>query len=221
MGLPTHISSTGAQGSGVTTNTNFYATTAQDDVAIESMAVSGAGAAATPPSGWTQISDVTVGTYRLITCWKLCGVNEADHAWTSITGGNRFILSTVIRGCPNTGNPWDVLTDGTAAASTSFSAALGTTVFSDCLYLIHIGNPGSCTISSEADSNLSSITEQYDTATTSNSRHCVTGGLAIAGAAGTLTATQSASLAQAWMAIALKSTTSVTTTDTSGMLSCF
>lgn len=204
MVLPTHISTTGAQGASITTNTNWYSTTATDDIGYETMAVSGAGAAATVPSGWTQISDVTVGTYRLITCWKRCGTNEADHAWSAITGTNRFILSTVIRGCVASGNPWDVLTDGTAAASTSMSIGLGTTVTSDCLYLVHVGNPGACTTSAVADANLSSVTEQYDTSTASNSRHAFTGGLATAGAGGTMTATFSSSLAAAWSAVALK-----------------
>ena len=211
MAVPTHINTAGAQGGAITTNTNWYATTANNDIGVETMAVSGAGAAATVPSGWSSpISDVTVGTYRLITTWKRCGVNEPNHAWSAITGTNRFILSTVIRGCPTSGDPWDVLTDGTAAASTSMSIALGTTVYSDCLYLVHIGNPGSCTVASGAAANLSSVTEQYDTATTSNSRHAFTGGLATAGAGGTLTGTFSSSLAAAWMVIALKSTTSTT-----------
>ena len=208
MALPTHISTTGAQGSGISTNGNFYATTASNDIAVESLFLTGTTPAGTPPGGWTQISDQLVSaTCRLLTIWKRCGVNEAAPVWTSLSG-NRFFNSTIIRGCVTTGDPWDVLTDGQETASTAISIDLGTTVYSDCLYLIHIGRNSTGTASGEADANLSSLTERYDTPST-NSRIAYTGGLAVAGAGGTLTATTTSSARKLWCALALKSTTSV------------
>ena len=215
MAIPTHISTTGGQGSGISSNGNFYATTASNDIAVESLFLTGATPAATPPGDWTQISDQLVSaTCRLLTIWKRCGVNEAAPTWSSISG-NRFFNSTIIRGCVTTGDPWDVLTDGQETASTAISIALGTTVYSECLYLIHIGRNSTGTASGEAAANLSSLTERYDTPAT-NSRIAYTGGLAVAGAGGTLTATTTSSARKLWCALALKSTSSVIGTAMNG-----
>jgi hypothetical protein len=209
MALPTHVSTAGAQGASINVNANWpNASILANDIGIESLFLTGGTPAATPPADWTEISNVLVSaTARLITIWKRCAAGEADHNWSGISG-NRFFISTVIRGCVTTGNPWDVLTDGEEAASTAISIPLGTTVYSDCLYLAHIGRNATGTASGEAAANLSSLTEQYDTPST-NSRIAYTGGLAVAGAGGTLTATTTSSARKLWCALALKSTSSV------------
>ena len=211
MAVPTHISSTGGEGGSISKDSNFYATTLANDIAIQQCSLITGTVTATPPADWNILSDVSFGTaQRKITIWKRCGANEASPQWTSITAGARFFQSTIIRGCVTTGNPYDSSwSDGSIASTTAVSLDLGVTSYSDILYLVQIVNFSAGTVTTWTDANLSSVTERYDLAAGGMSPKAITGGLAIAGDGGTLTGTLSVAGNQIWTIVPLLSTTSV------------
>lgn len=218
MAAPTVQSSTGSASASGTTGGN-WPTTSTDDIIINTLSLTGsASPAATIPSGYTLLSDDQVGTtsgdtIRLITCWKRCVGAETNPAWSAITG-YRFWQYALIRGCPTSGDPYNLLSSGTKTpASTSWPAiALGSSDMTDNL-LLYFGATDVSTatqMSAQANSALTSITEQYDTGVAGSSgagRNLTSGILAGGGDTGTFTATITSSL-NVWFALCMTSTTS-------------
>jgi len=216
MALPSHIWTVGSLGSSITSNGNF-STTLDDDIIIESLALTNTTSpAATIPAGYTQLSDVQVGTtagntIRLITVWARVSAGASAPVWSSITG-LRFICTTNIRGCISSVSPVAVTDDGTSTGA-SLSMALGTSSYTDIMVVHHTATERDYTgawMGARANANLSSLTEQYDacfSTSTGIGRGCITGTKTTTGALGTTTvATNTDNMA--WCAVALRSTTS-------------
>lgn len=210
MSIPTHVSSTS---SATDTNTNWPTASVQaDDVAVETCLLYGTGSPnCGAPAGWTLVGDVLYSTtFRIVTAWKRLTAGEGTHAWPAPTGtlSNRSIMSTIVRGCPTTGDPWDVYSISSNTVSNNpLAVVCPTTTVADCLFVVHVGNPSSCTMSGEANADWTSVTERHDTAATNSSRHAWTGEKATAGASANFTATASSAARDLWAVFAFKPAT--------------
>jgi hypothetical protein len=127
-------------------------------------------------------------------------------------GANVAAYIVTFRGVADTGNPWDVITGGTAASSTAVSVTGVTTTEPNCLAVAIVANAidsgsGNIHFSGWADSALINVTEAYEissTMGTGGGTAIVTGEKAAPGSCGTLTATLNAASAQAWVTFALR-----------------
>lgn len=217
MGLPTYIAEGGSEGSAINAPGN-WPTMQNNDYVYLMLALGNATSPVLPgtPAGWTlQSTSSQVGTIASNTAiaavWsKRMTASEGAPTFSGITG-QRFFLACQIRGAATAGDPTAIITTNFKnVASTSASFDAGTASFTDLLVLYQCvstsgANPA---WSSEANSNLSSVTEQYDTGAGENNVMATSGGLAAGGAIGTFTATVSSGL-DIYFGIAIKSTTSV------------
>jgi len=168
-----------------------------------------------PPSGWTLLDQIglsgTGGTDITDTLWwKRASASETAP---TIDGGFSYNLAKIssFRGCAATGSPFNVWGWGHRVTNdTAFGPALAvTTTDDDCLIALFGGTSDDNTISSIANSSLSSVTEQYDVNTLEGYDGMIfmaTGGLASAGSSGTWTGTCTKTEKNAWIVLALTPT---------------
>ncbi len=144
---------------------------------------------------------------RLTVFWARASQNAPTSPATSDSGNHQLGSMVAVRGCITTGNPWDVTGGNVASTSTTLSLTGVTTTAANCLIVAGATSHGATTVSLESNASLSSLTEQVDTNTSdgnSGSLVIYTGGLAAAGASGTITATFAATSIQGFLTVALK-----------------
>lgn len=140
MAMPTVVGVSAASASGTAAITPAFPTgytAVADDVAVTYCECESAGTI-TPPAGWAQIiaQSVTTGTTTKLTAlWKrLAGGDTAPSI--ADAGDHNIGRMIVIRGCVQTGNPWDFAVVATElAADTSVSIPGSTQVAPNCLIL--------------------------------------------------------------------------------------
>jgi hypothetical protein len=168
------------------------------------------------PAGYTQIGPqngvgtaAASGSTRLAVFWKRDGGSESNPTITD-AGNRTYATMLAISGCVTTGNPFHFKNNGfKKTASTSMSIPGGETTIDNMLllaFVAHAVSSASAQYSSIANSDLSSVSEQFDDASTDG----VGGGLGVfsgvkatAGVFGTFTATLANSSAESFMCIAM------------------
>jgi hypothetical protein len=148
--------------------------------------------------------------------WRRYDGVVTAHAWGD-SGDHNLGRYIAIRGCPTSGNPWDVVAVATEATSdTSASWPTATTTVADTLVLLCLATSAdiaTAQISSVTNANLTSITERMDNAITTGDGGviiCYTGVKASAGAIGASTATLTTAGFKAFMTLAMKEAPAVT-----------
>lgn len=130
----------------------------------------------TTPSGYTQLGPkngigvaAAAGSTKLCIYWKRDGGAESAPT-LSDSGDHTFGVMFAVRGCPTTGDPFCI--GGQAwkfTASTTGTADKGTTVMDNCLVVnifAHGIDSATAQGSSPTNADLTSVTEQFDGATT-------------------------------------------------------
>lgn len=222
MAVPTYVSHNGSEGNAINSPGNWPAATQNNDIMVIWLSLSNTTTPVLPsaPTGYTllftsnQIGSTAATTILSAVYWKRVGASEAAPTFSGITG-QRFFSVDQIRGCVTSGSPFDIsgVESDIDPAGTSISLDIGSTAVTDCLILYHIASSigTSNTFSSGANSNLGSVTEQYDVGAGESTMGVYTGTLAAGGAVGTFTATQGSALSMT-VGFALKSTTSTALT---------
>lgn len=168
----------------------------------------------TPPSGWAHITGSPVQqstNTRLTVIWLRYTGSETAQSWGD-SGDHNLGRIIAVRGCPTTGNPWDVVASSVEAASdTSVTWPGVTTTVTNTLILEILA--GSSDVASTTwlgaltNGAYSGITERMDNAITTGNGGgigCVSADMASAGATGASTATLSTAGFKAHMTLALK-----------------
>lgn len=162
---------------------------------------------------WVAVTDSPQslgGVTRLSVFWRRA---VAGDAAPTTAGSSNHIMAQIFgfRGCPTTGNPWDVTSGGTDATSDTALIVPGdTTTVNDCLVVICVSTGRDSNvdqISGWANLDLANVAERGDAFTNTGGGGGIgvaTGEKATAGAYGNTTATLAASDARAFMTIALK-----------------
>lgn len=128
------------------------------------------------PAGYKQLGPqngigaaASAGSVKLSLFWKRDGGSESAPTIPD-TGDHTYGVMLAIRGCPTTGDPFHFLGNSFKfATSTSGSAAKGSTCIDNCLVMNvwgHAVDSASAQASAETNSDLSSVTEQFDGSTT-------------------------------------------------------
>lgn len=129
----------------------------------------GAADTVTPPSGWAQITNSTVATgtpTKLTLLWRRLTGTDGNPTITD-AGDHLAAQMIVIRGCPTSGNPWDVffsstelLTDTTVSITSTNTTVIDTL----CMAGFSTGQDTSSTAGATgwANASFSSITERMD-----------------------------------------------------------
>lgn len=152
---------------------------------------------------WTEVtgSPVTTGaSTRLAVFWARASQNFPTSPTTNDTGNHQNGQILAYRGGKTSGNPWNTTptTKTQAAGTTAISITGLTTTTNDSLILYIVSGDLPDAISTTehsawADASLSGVTERIDFANTAGnggSLGAAEGGLATAGASGTMTATK-------------------------------
>lgn len=128
------------------------------------------------PAGYTQLGPqngigaaATAGTVKLSIFWKRDGGAESAPTIPD-TGNHTYGVMFAVRGCPTTGDPFNLLGQAWKfTASTTGTSDIGATRMDNCLVVTIFGHAiGSATAqgSSPTNADLTSVTEQFDDATT-------------------------------------------------------
>lgn len=191
---------------------------------VEQSAVNNFGAA---PSGWALVTNcqqkfgsaATDGNIQVF--WRRAVAGDPDPATMVDTINHTSARIIGIRGCPTTGNPWDVTNGGTEAAGLTVTITGNTTTVPDCLVVIFGGTGVDQDSTTEwslfVNTDLVNLTERMDNYNSQGNGGgfaCATGEKATAGAYGNTTAAIVNSETKAWCTIALKPATGRTTKNT-------
>jgi hypothetical protein len=168
------------------------------------------GAAATAPSGWVEVTNSPQGVSTILNVfWRRATASESSP---SVTRAFNHICAKIaaFSGCPTSGDPWDATAGTTNGGSTTATWSSVTTTVVNTLIVNALAwaddNAGPLS-STEANSNLTSLTERGDAGTTLGSGGglvVITGDWASTGACGATTSTLSTTTAQSLLTIALK-----------------
>jgi hypothetical protein len=171
----------------------------------------------TLPGGWAQVSSdgtpvspVVQGINTQLTAWWLR--YDGTGSAPSVTGPTDHGVSAMlaVRGCPASGNPWNVV--GVAVEATSDTSVLfpgATTTIADTLVLEILASSAdiaTAQASAMTNANYTSITEQVDIATAGGGGGvivCYSGIKATAGATGQSTMTLTTAGFKAMMTLAM------------------
>jgi hypothetical protein len=190
--------------------------TAEDDILL--LLIETANEAIAAPDGtWGAVDNSPSSTSgastasRITAYWKSAGSGEVaptladpgDHIHAVILG---------FRGCPTSGDPWNVTAAGTVNATNSVSIPAVTTTLANCLIvnILSIGGDfsGADRVDSFTNAGLTSLTERYDAGTNIGNGGALavaTGIKATAGNTGATVAAIDTSSDFAMLTIALKS----------------
>jgi hypothetical protein len=169
---------------------------------------------------WAEVTNSPQGTgtaggtsaTRLTVFWSRYNGTQGNPT-VSDSGNHTAGRIIAIRGCPTSGNPWDVTAGGVESTSdTSGSIPGATTTVANTLVVAAIAtsvpdSTSTAVFSSWANGNLTSITERVDNARSSGNGGAigvVTGIKATAGAVGNTTVTCASSATKGMMSIAMK-----------------
>lgn len=189
---------------------------AADDIHIMVVEQSAVNTFGTAPSGWALVTGTqqkagsAADDGNIQVYWRRAvGGDTAPTVTDTINHTSARILG--VRGCIASGNPWDVITAGTAAAGTLVSITGGTTTVNDCLIVAVVGTGPDIASTTEvgnwANASLANVTERMDNYNTDGNGGgfgMATGEKATAGAYNATTATLVTSSTQAFCTIALK-----------------
>jgi hypothetical protein len=215
-----------AQGIGAVTPT-IHADAVLNDIMI--MFAESANEAVATPTGWAIVTNSPQGTgtaggtaaTRLSVFWKRHDGSEANP--TVADPGNHVGARILgVRGCPTTGDPWNI-TSGSVrtTASTAVSITGPTTTVANTLVLVGVANATDATASQIATNSWSctAIPDLAGTGIGDNTTNGNGGGFnvaagtkATAGAIGTITATLATSSVQGHLVIALRAIDPTATT---------
>lgn len=171
----------------------------------------------TLPSGWAHVpgSPVQEGTNTRL--WVICRLYDGVFTAPALgdSGDHNIGRMIGIRGCPTTGNPWDVVATAVEAVSDTSATWPGVTTTVDDTLVLEILSTGADTTSTAmlgtlTNANYSSITERMDNWATAGNGGGVgmaTGVMATKGATGQSTATLALASTKALMTMALRSAT--------------
>ena len=165
----------------------------------------------TTPSGWAHIdavSPVVQGANTQLTVfWRRWQSGDGTVALND-TGNHQIGTTLTVRGCPASGNPWNIVAvqvDAVSDNSVTFPSV--TTTIADCLILLIGAWSDDMTVAAlPVNANLTSITEHVDQVTTAGNDGGIfvaSGIKATAGATGTSTATLSGVAFKAMMTLAM------------------
>jgi hypothetical protein len=189
-----------------------------NDVALLVIEASGADTTLTPPSGWAALSgspvvDVASTAGSKLQVWWRRAASSAEAAVTIPDGGDHQIAAiATFRGCPTSGDPWDVLGTGTktVASTTATVPSVTTTAFNSRVVMVvgrpndssdtaHFGNP--------VNGSLTSLVKHFEAGSGSGNG----GGFVVASglmsnkdATGTTTLSKAISTTDTYFVIALK-----------------
>jgi hypothetical protein len=211
--MPPTVVGVGAVATGTTTITPALpASIAVDDILID-IAESVGGQNYTLPSGWAHVtgSPVVQGVNTQLTViWRRYDGSLAAPALSGTTD-HAIGRMLAVRGCPSSGNPWDVVSVAVEAASdTSASWPTVTTTAASTLVLAICATSAdiaTAQISTLTNAGLTSITEHVDNATTTGNGGvliCYSGAKATAGLVAASTATLTTAGFKAFMTLAMK-----------------
>jgi hypothetical protein len=216
MAVPTVVGTGAVSAAAATITPAFPASLAVNDIIIGvGESVGGSNFPTIATNGFAHIDSVSpvvqdTNTQLSVVWARYDGVMTA-HAWGD-SGDHNLGRYIAIRGCPTTGNPWDVVAvavEATSDTSASWPNPADTTG-PDRLVLLILATSadiGTAQISSVTNGALTSITEQMDNATTLGNGGviiCYTGIKATAGAIGASTATLTTAGFKAFMTLAMK-----------------
>jgi hypothetical protein len=173
-----------------------------------------------PGAPWAALDTISpvveTGNNTQLTCFwrRYDGTGSAP----SLTGPADHGVSAMIavRGCPASGNPWNVLAPAVSTTSTTaVNCPTVTTTLADTLVLLMVATSAdiaSAQISSMTNANLTSITERVDVATQTGGGGvliCYSGIKATAGATGITTGTVTTAGFKAYITVAMAPTVAV------------
>lgn len=218
--MPPTVVAVGAQATSLSSITPaFPAGIAAGDVLVTVAECEGVTApgAYTLPTGWAHITGSPVlqsTTTRLWVIWRLYdGVFTAPALGDS--GDHNIGRMIALRGCPTTGNPWDVVAVATEAVSDTTATFPGATTTTADTLVLEIISTGTDTttgqMSTITNGNYSSITSRMNDWTTNGNGGgfaVVSGIKATAGATGQSTGTVTTANTKALMTVAFKLATS-------------
>lgn len=203
----------GAVASGTTTMTPAFPAGIAAGDALFTVCESTGGENITLPSGWAHVtgSPVVQGTNTQLTViWRLYdGVFTAP----ALTGTVNHCIGRMIgiRGCPTTGNPWDVTASAVEAVSDTSATWPGANATVAATLVLEIAatsaDIATAQISTLTNAGYSSITERIDNAVTTGNGGviiCYSGVKASAGATGQSTATLTTAGFKSLMTVVLK-----------------
>lgn len=130
----------------------------------------------TAPTGYTQLGPqnaigaaATAGTVKLSVFWKRDAGSESAPTIPD-TGDHTYGMMFAVRGCPTANDPFHLMGNGyKLATSTTGTSPKGVTAVDNCLVVDIFGHAvdnASAQASAEANSDLASLTEQFDDGTT-------------------------------------------------------
>jgi hypothetical protein len=215
---PTLIGSGGAVWSTGAVTPGLPAAHQANDILL--LAVLTANTAVGTPTDWAIVTNSPQGTgtannilsARLSVFWKRSiGASETDPITVADSGDMQFAKIWGFRGCPTSGDPWDITAGNTGSNTASVSCPTVTTTVPSCLIFAiaahGIDADGTQLSVAFANSNLTNLTATYDNSTVTGNG----GGLVAArgikvspGATGATTATLGTATEQGRMTIALK-----------------
>jgi hypothetical protein len=214
--VPSYIGTGGAAFNTANVTLTPHASTTTDDIIL--VGVLTQNTVCPTPTNFAIVANSPQGTgtanniasARLSLFWKRAGASEGDITITD-SGDMQYARSWTFRGCPTSGNPWDVTAGDTASATASVVCPSVTTTVDGCLVIAicahGIDADGAQLSVGFANSNLVSLTGIGDGSTITGNGGgiaAVRGVKQLAGPTGTTTATLSASTEQGRMTIALK-----------------
>ncbi len=193
----------------------FPASITADDILVTIAECEGVTApgAYTLPSGWAHVTGSPVQQSTNTRLWVIWRRYDGVFTAPSLgdAGDHNLGRMIAVRGCPTTGNPWDVAATATEATSDTSATWPGVTTTVDDTLVLEIcstsADIGTAQISTLTNGAYSSITEQMDNAITTGNGGviiCYSATKATAGATGQSTATLTTAGFKALMTVALK-----------------
>jgi hypothetical protein len=192
----------------------FPAGIAADDILVTiAESVGGANYPSVPPAGWAHIDSVSpvvqdTNTQLTVIWRRYDGTGTAPSLGDS--GDHNVGQMIAIRGCPTTGNPWNIVAVALDAISDTTAVWPGvTTTVADCLILeiaATSADAAGAQVTAMTNVNYTSITERIDAGLTSGNGGCIicfSGIKATAGATGASTSTVATAAFKALMTLAM------------------
>jgi hypothetical protein len=189
-----------------------------NDIGLVVIESSGADSTMTPPSGWQALSvspvvDVaSISGSKLQLWWRRATSNAEADILIPDGGDHQIAAISTFRGCPTTGNPWDVLGSGTktSASATATVPSVTATVFNTRVVMF-VGRPDDSSSTAHfgvpVNAALTDITKHFEYGSSAGNG----GGFVVAsglmdnsGATGTSTLTKTVSTTDTYFVVALK-----------------
>lgn len=208
--IPTVVSATVAGSSTSAITAIVPAAVEVDDIVLLIIESNGDAISLSTPSGFTEITDspqsAGASTTRIAAYWNRATSTTMSNVVIADSGDHQLGIWVVIRGADYSGDPFDCTAGDTSAASTSVTMPSDTTTSNNCLIVHALASSISNTSSAWTNAGLSGLAVAIQNNTTSGDDghvSVVTGGLAVAGAIGSTTATIT-SAAQARLTLAIR-----------------